>query len=98
VLALLMLAGGAGFVAATAALWVQGRGWTDRRIFAGLVAASVTLSLFCIIAWVATEIIADAPRLLTAVFVGTFALFIGRRLYRELQLLPSTKRTATPGN
>ncbi len=53
---LLICAGGVGVVTATAALWLQGRRRVDRRFFAGLVAAAVTLSLFSVVAWAATMI------------------------------------------
>ena len=59
---LLMLASGAGLVAATAALWVQGWRRADHRFFAGLISIAVTLSLFSVVAWAATAI---APLLLT---------------------------------
>ena len=80
---LLMLANGAGLVAAIAALWVQGR--ADHRFFAALISIAVTLSLFSVVAWAATAI---APLPLTRVLVGTLALLFALRLYRELQEPP----------
>jgi hypothetical protein len=78
---LLMLASGVGLVAATAALWVQGRRPANHRFFAGLISIAVTLSLFSVVAWAATVI---APLPLTWVLVGTLALLFALRLYREL--------------
>ena len=84
---LLMLASGVGLVAATAALWVQG--WRAyRRFFAFLVSIAVTVSLFSVVAWGATEIAQVAPLPLTWVFVGTLALLFALRLYRQLQVPP----------
>ncbi len=85
---LLMLAGGVGLVAATAALWVQGRRQADHRFFAGLISIAVTLSLFSVVAWAATAISEVAPLPLTLVIVGTLALLFALRLYRELQVRP----------
>jgi hypothetical protein len=82
VLNLLMLASGVGFVAATAALWVEGWRRTDRRFFAGLISIAVTLSLFSGVAWAATAMV---PLPLTWVLVGTLAILFALRLYRELQ-------------
>lgn len=84
---LLMLAGGVGLVAATAALWLQGR-QVDRRFFAGLVSIAVTLSLFSVFAWAATAIARVAPVALTWTFTGALALIFALRLYRELQVPP----------
>ena len=53
---LLMLASGMGLVAATAALWAQGRRPANHRFFAGLISIAVTLSLFSVVAWAATAI------------------------------------------
>jgi cobalamin biosynthesis protein CobD/CbiB len=86
---LLMLAGGAGFAAATAALWLQERRRGDHRWFAGLIAVAVTLSLFSVITWAATLIARIAPLALTWVFVATLALLFAQRLYRELRAPPS---------
>ena len=87
VLNLLMLASGVGLAAATAALWVQG--WRAyRRFFAFLVSIAVTVSLFSVVAWGATEIAQVAPLPLTWVFVGTLALLFALRLYRQLQVPP----------
>jgi hypothetical protein len=84
---LLMLASGVGLAAATAALWVQG--WRAyRRFFAFLVSIAVTVSLFSVVAWGATEIAQVAPLPLTWIFVGTLALLFALRLYRQLQDLP----------
>ena len=84
---LLMLASGVGLAAATAALWVQG--WRAyRRFFAFLVSIAVTVSLFSVVAWGATEIAQVAPLPLTWVFVGTLALLFASRLYRQLQVPP----------
>jgi hypothetical protein len=82
---LLMLASGAGLVAAIAALWVQGQRRADHRFFAALISIAVTLSLFSVVAWVATAI---APLPLTRVIVRTLALLFALRLYRELQEPP----------
>ena len=62
---LLMLGSGLGFVAATAALWVQRWRRENRRVFAGLIAMSVTSTLFLGVAWGATEIAQVAPLPLT---------------------------------
>jgi cobalamin biosynthesis protein CobD/CbiB len=88
---LLMLAGGAGLVTATAALWLQRKRRVDPRYFAGLVATAVTLSLFSVVAWAATVIARVAPLALAWVFVGTLALLFALRLYRELRLPPPSK-------
>jgi cobalamin biosynthesis protein CobD/CbiB len=88
---LLMLAGGTALVTATAALWLQGRRRSDRRLFAGLVAMAVTLSLFSVVAWAATAIARIAPLPLTWVFVGTLAVLFALRLYRELQAPPPSE-------
>jgi len=85
VLNLLMLACCVGFVAATAALWVQGWRQADHRLFAGLISIALTLSLFSVVAWAATAI---APSPLTWVLVGTLAVLFALRLYRELQEPP----------
>ena len=87
---LLMLASGAGLVAATAALWVQGWRRADHRFFAGLISIAVTLSLFSVVAWAAAAI---APLLLTWALVGALALLFAVRLYRELQELPPGERS-----
>jgi hypothetical protein len=88
---LLMLAGGAGLVTATVALWLQRRRRVDPRFFAALVATAVTLSLFSVVAWAATVIARVAPLALAWVFVGTLALLFALRLYRELRLPPPGK-------
>jgi hypothetical protein len=71
---LLMLGSGRGFVAATAALWVQRWRRENRRVFAGLISMSITSTLFLGVAWSATEIAQVAPLLLTLIFVATLAL------------------------
>jgi cobalamin biosynthesis protein CobD/CbiB len=88
---LLMVAGGAGLVTATAALWLQRRRRVDRRFFAGLVATAVTLSLFSVVTWAATVIARLAPLALTWAFVGALALLFALRLYRELRLPPPSE-------
>jgi hypothetical protein len=90
VLNLLMLACCVALVAATAALWVQGWRRADHRLFAGLISIAVTLSLFSVVAWVATSI---APSPLTWVLVGTLAVVFALRLYRELQEPPPGERS-----
>jgi hypothetical protein len=84
---LLILAGAVGLVAATAALWAQGRAMIHQRIFAGLISLAVTVILFSLIAWAAT-VMTVAPLLLTWGFVGALALMFALRLYRELRTLP----------
>ena len=79
---MLMVASGVGLAAATAALWVQMWRRTDHRFFSGLICIAVALSLFSVVAWIATAI---APVPLTWVLVGTLALLVALRLYRELQ-------------
>ena len=59
---LLLLASGAGLIAATAALCVQAGRRADHRLYAGLVSIAVTLSLFSVVTWAATAI---APGLLS---------------------------------
>jgi hypothetical protein len=81
---ILLFAGVIGFVAATAALWARGRVMIDQRVFAGLVSLAVTVILFSLIGWVAAVFVI-APRHLTWVFVGAFALLFASRLYRELR-------------
>jgi hypothetical protein len=88
---LLMLAGGVGLVTATAALWLQGSRRVDRRLFAGLVATAVTLSLFSVVAWAATVIARAAPLALTWAFVGALAVLFALRLYRELRFPPPSE-------
>ena len=84
---LLILAGAVGLVAATAALWAQGRAMIHQRIFAGLISLAVTVILFSLIAWAAT-VMTVAPLLLTWGFAGALALMFALRLYRELRTLP----------
>jgi hypothetical protein len=81
---ILLFAGVIGFVAATAALWARGRVMIDQRVFAGLVSLAVTVILFSLIGC-AAAVFAIAPRHLTWVFVGAFALLFASRLYRELR-------------
>jgi len=88
---LLMLASGVGLAAATVALWVQGWRRAYRRFFAFLISIAVTVSLFSVVAWGATEIAQVAPLPLTWIFVGTFALLFALRLYRQLQDPPSSE-------
>jgi hypothetical protein len=93
---LLMLTGGAGLVAAAAALWVEAtKHWTDRRFFAGLLAAAVTLSLFSLLAWAATLIAGIVPLGITWTIVAAFAFAFAMRVYRELRSLPSEERAST---
>ena len=84
---LLILAGAVGLVAATAALWAQGRAMIHQRIFAGLISLAVTVILFSLIAWAAT-VMTKAPLPLTWVFAGALASIFALRLYRELRTLP----------
>jgi hypothetical protein len=88
---LLILAGGAGLIAATA-LWLQTRR-VNRRCFAGLVSIAVTLSLFSVFAWAATAIAKVAPVALTWAFIGTLAVIFALKLYRELQSPPSSEQS-----
>jgi hypothetical protein len=88
---LLMLASGVGLAAATAALWVQGWRQAYRRFFALLISVAVTVSLFSVVAWGATEIAQVAPLPLTWIFVGTLALHFALRLYRQLQDPPESE-------
>ena len=88
---LLMLASGVGFVAATAALWVQRWRRENHRVFAGLISISVTSTLFLGVAWGATEIAQVAPLPLTWIFVGTLAVLFALRLYRQLQDPPPSE-------
>jgi hypothetical protein len=85
---LLILAGAVGLVAATAALWAQGRAMIHQRIFAGLISLAVTVILFSLIAWAAVAVMTTAPLLLTWGFAGALALMFALRLYRELRTLP----------
>jgi hypothetical protein len=84
----LLLAGIVGLVTATAALLLQGRRPIDRRFFAALITSAVTLSVFSVVAWIATAIGRVAPLLLIWAFVGVLALLFAVRLYRELRLPP----------
>ena len=82
---LLMLASGVALASATAALWVQGWRRAYRRFFALLVSIAVTVSLFSVVAWGASEVAQVAPLPVTWIFVGTLALLFALRLYRQLQ-------------
>jgi hypothetical protein len=84
----ILLAGGIGLIFATGTLWLQKRQRVDRRFFAALVAIAVTLSLFSLVAWVATTVARVAPLLLAWGFVGTLALMFALRVYRELRVPP----------
>jgi hypothetical protein len=89
---LLMLMGGAGLLAATAALWVQGtKRWRDQRFFAGLVATALTLSLFSLLASTATLIAGVLPLPLGLAAAIALALFLAVRVYRELRLPSSSE-------
>ena len=81
---MLAFAGVIGFVAATAALWARGRVMIDQRVFAVLVSLAVTVILFSLIGLLAA-VLAIAPRHLTWVFVGAFAVMFALRLYKELR-------------
>ena len=81
-----MLAASVGVVTASGALWLQGRRRIDRRLFAGLVAAAVTLSLCSLIAWAAISIGHIAPLPLIWAFFGGLAVLFALRLYRELRM------------
>jgi hypothetical protein len=81
---ILVIAGVIGFAAATAALWVRGRVMIDRRVFAGLISLAVSVILFSLIGWLAA-LFPIAPRHLTWVFVGAFAVLFALRLYKELR-------------
>lgn len=85
---LLILAGGIGIVAASAALWLPRRHRIEHHRFALLIVLAVTASLFSIIAWAATAIVRIAPVPLTLVLVGALAVVFAVRLYRELQIPP----------
>jgi hypothetical protein len=87
-LTLLMLAGGMGMASATAALWMQGRRMVHQRVFAALISATVTVTLFSLIAWAAASLMASAPIFVLWALVGTLALLFALRLYRELRTLP----------
>jgi hypothetical protein len=91
VYALLIVIGSLGVAAASAALWLHGRSRIELRLFAALVTAAVTLSLFSVIAWAATAIAQAAPWPLIWTLVAVLALLFGLRLYRELRLPPSSE-------
>jgi hypothetical protein len=91
VYALLIVLGGLGVAAASAALWLRGRSRIELRLFAALVTAAVTLSLFSVVAWVATVIATTAPWPLIWALVAVLALWFAVRLYRELRLPPSSE-------
>jgi hypothetical protein len=92
---LLILASGVGFVAATAAIWVQRWRRENHRVFAGLISIAVTVSLFSVVAWGATEIAQVAPLPLTWILVGALALFFALRLYRQLRDSPPSEAHQT---
>ena len=83
---LLIAAGGVGLVAAAAALWLEGRRRIGPRCFAGLLALAIGSSVFSLLAWAATMMTRIAPLPLTWAFAVAFALLLGVRLYRELQV------------
>jgi hypothetical protein len=83
----LILTGVLGLITAAVALYLQDSR-VNRRFFAGLISIAVTLSLFSVFAWAATEIASVAPLPLTWFFTCTFALIFASRLYRELQPPP----------
>ncbi len=89
---LLIAAGGIGFVAAAAALWLESRRQIGRRCFAGLLALAVGASVFSVLAWAATAIARIAALPLTWAFVVALAVLLAARLYRELQILPGDPR------
>jgi hypothetical protein len=83
-----ILAASVGVVTAGGVLWVQGRRRIDRRLFAGLVAAAVTLSLCSLLGWATASIGRMVPLPLTWAFVGALVVPFALRLYRELRVLP----------
>jgi hypothetical protein len=85
VYALLIIIGGLGVASASAALWLHGKSRIEMRLFAALVTAAVTLSLFSLVAWIATAIAGTAPWPLTWALVAVFAALFALRLYRELR-------------
>jgi hypothetical protein len=89
---LLIAAGGAGVIAAAAALWLESRRRIGRRCFAGLIALAVASSVFSVLAWVAIAIARIAPAPLTWAFVIALTALFAVRLYRELRVLPDGPR------
>ena len=89
--ALLIVIGGLGVAAASAALWLGGRSRIELRLFAALVTAAVTLSLFSVVAWAATVIAQTAPWPLIWALVALLAPLFALRLYRELRRPASTE-------
>jgi hypothetical protein len=83
-----MFAASVGVVTAGGALWVQSRRHIDRRLFAGLVAAAVTLSLCSLLVWATTSIGRMVSLPLTWAFVSVLIVLFALRLYRELRVLP----------
>ena len=91
-LELLIAAGAVGVVAATAALWLEGRRRIGRRCFAGLLALAIASSAFSVLAWVATAITRTIPLPVTWACVIALAVLFAVRLYRELQVSPGPPR------
>jgi hypothetical protein len=87
--ALLIFTCGLAVAAAGTALGLQRRGRVDTRVFAALVSAAVTLSLFSVVAWIATVIAQPTPWPLACALVAVLAWLFARRLYRELRAPPS---------
>jgi hypothetical protein len=88
----MIIPGIVGVVAATAAIWLQGRQRIDRRYFAGLLALAVTSSLFSVLGCAATRVARIVPLPLIWVFVGILVPLLAVRLYRELQVPTSGSR------
>jgi hypothetical protein len=89
---LLIASGGAGLVAASAALWLESRGRVGRRSFAGLLALAIGSSVFSLLGWAATAMAPIAPLPLSWAFAVALAVFFALRLYRELRVLPGGPR------
>ena len=89
---LLIAVGGVGLVAASAALWLESRGWIGRRCFAGLLALAIGSSVFSVLAWAAAAMARIAPLPLSWAFAVALAVLFALRLYRELQVLPGGPR------
>jgi len=82
---LLIVIGGLGVAAASAALWLHGKSRVELRLFAALVTAAASLSLFAVVAWLAMVIASSAPWPLTWGLAAVLALLFALRLYRELR-------------
>jgi cobalamin biosynthesis protein CobD/CbiB len=82
--ALLLVATVIGIAAASTALWLERRHRHDSRLFAGLIATAVTMSLFSLIALAATTLVGIAPLPLLWAVVAALAFCFAQRLYREL--------------